>query len=221
MLCSNSAFRTQDGFLAYISALKDGVLRAGLINIAREQLNYEGWKKRYGKSVLKCAPSYFVQMADRKAESAGGTVTKQNPWKTKLSSVCICGTKVRKKLSLRIHRCQTATCPIADKEFDRDLFSAYMGLFATENSVDFKASTLAFSEQGWEPILAAASSSFRETTKKNKEQASRRRHKRGRNTSKASQEDQSVRVPRSKRKNPTHPRTANLRPIPQTPESVA
>ena len=31
MLCSNSAFRTQDGFLAYISALKDGVLRAGLI----------------------------------------------------------------------------------------------------------------------------------------------------------------------------------------------
>lgn len=92
-------------------------------DIACERLDYVSWQKNFPRSVRDRAPGLLVEMLRRKAESAGGQLLYEyNPRSTALSQTCLCGTKKKKPLSQRVHRCG---CGITQ---DRDLFSAYLGL---------------------------------------------------------------------------------------------
>ncbi len=91
--------------------------------IACERLDYVSWQKNFPRSVRDRAPGLLVEMMRRKAESAGGQrLYEYSPYTTALSQTCLCGTKKKKPLSQRVHRCE---CGITE---DRDLFSAYLGL---------------------------------------------------------------------------------------------
>lgn len=103
-------------------ALANRLLSYGT-EIACERLEYVAWQKNFPRSVRDRAPGLLVEMLRRKAESAGGTpLYEYNPRTTALSQTCLCGTKKKKPLSQRVHRCE---CGITE---DRDLFSAHLGL---------------------------------------------------------------------------------------------
>lgn len=58
----------------------------GLGNVIKtEKLSYKAFQKNYGKSVKQRAPGMFVELLNRKAESAGGKVVELNTWKLKMS----------------------------------------------------------------------------------------------------------------------------------------
>jgi putative transposase len=104
-------------------ALANRLLGQGT-QIACEGLDYVSWQKNFPRSVRDRAPGLLVEMMRRKAESAGGQqLYEYNPRTTALSQTCLCGTKKKKPLSQRVHRCE---CGIITE--DRDLFSAYLGL---------------------------------------------------------------------------------------------
>jgi transposase len=88
-----------------------------------EKLNYVGWQKLWSKSVHDRAPGMFVEACRSKAESAGGNMFEYSTFTTALSQTCVCGSQVKKPLSLRVHRC---ACGVIAQ---RDLFSAFLGLF--------------------------------------------------------------------------------------------
>jgi putative transposase len=90
--------------------------------IACEHLDYVSWQKNFPRSVRDRAPGLLVEMMRRKAESACGQIYEYNPRTTALSQTCLCGTRKKKSLSQRVHRCG---CGIRN---DRDLFSACLGL---------------------------------------------------------------------------------------------
>jgi hypothetical protein len=91
-------------------------------DIACEKLDYVSWQKNFPRSVRDRAPGLLVEMMRRKAESAGGDrLYEYSPFTTALSQTCLCGSREKKPLSQRIHRCG---CGITE---DRDLFSAYLG----------------------------------------------------------------------------------------------
>lgn len=93
-------------------------------NLRMENLNYVAWQKNYPRSVRDRAPGKLVAIAHRKAESAGGGSYDYSPWTTALSQTCVCGAKVKKPLSQRIHN-----CPECGVVAQRDLFSAFLGMF--------------------------------------------------------------------------------------------
>jgi hypothetical protein len=114
-------------------------------DIACERLEYVSWQKNFPRSVRDRAPGLLVEMLRRKAESAGGQqLYEYNPRTTALSQTCLCGTRKKKSLSQRIHRCE---CGIQE---DRDLFSAYLGLHVrtqVDDGVD--RLDLPSARQGW------------------------------------------------------------------------
>ena len=98
--------------------------------ILMEKLSYKSLQKNYGKSVGARAPGLFVSILRRKAESAGGYVKEFSTYKTALSQRCICGRKKKKKLGQRWHHCP---CGVIAQ---RDLFSAYLSQFITNDTLD-------------------------------------------------------------------------------------
>lgn len=92
-------------------------------NLRTEKLNYVAWQKHFPKSVRDKAPGSFVTKLRHKAASAGGGLYEYNPRTTALSQTCVCGRKAKKPLHQRHHSCE---CGV---EADRDLFSAFLGLF--------------------------------------------------------------------------------------------
>ncbi len=112
--------------------------------IACERLNYVAWQKNFPRSVRDRAPGLLVAMMRRKAESAGGTALYEyDPYSTALSQTCLCGTKKKKPLSQRVHRCD---CGITD---DRDLFSAYLGLHVRSGADGVDRLDLQAANTGW------------------------------------------------------------------------
>jgi hypothetical protein len=103
-------------------ALANRLLSHGT-DIACERLDYVSWQKNFPRSVRDRAPGLLVEMMRRKAESAGGQrLYEYNPNTTALSQTCLCGSRKKKPLSQRVHRCG---CGVQEH---RDLFSAYLGL---------------------------------------------------------------------------------------------
>lgn len=93
-------------------------------NISCEKLNYISWQKNFPRSVRDRAPGLFVETIRRKAVSAGGDrLYEHNPYQTALSQTCLCGTRKKKTLSERTHRC--GNCGLI---MHRDEFSAYLAL---------------------------------------------------------------------------------------------
>jgi putative transposase len=113
-------------------------------NIACERLDYVSWQKNFPRSVRDRAPGLLVEMVRRKAESAGGQqLYEYNPRTTALSQTCLCGNRRKKPLSQRVHRCG---CGIAE---DRDLFSAYLGLYVRPQADGVDRLDLPSARQGW------------------------------------------------------------------------
>jgi putative transposase len=113
-------------------------------DIACERLNYVSWQKNFPRSVRDRAPGLLVEMLRRKAESAGGQqLYEYNPRTTALSQTCLCGTKEKKPLSQRVHRCG---CGITE---DRDLFSAYLGLHVRTRVDGVDRLDLQPAREGW------------------------------------------------------------------------
>ncbi len=112
-------------------------------DIACERLDYVSWQKNFSRSVRDRAPGLLVEMMRRKAESAGGHLYEYNPRTTALSQTCLCGTRKKKPLSQRVHRCG---CGIRE---DRDLFSAYLGLHVLTQADGVDRLDLQTANTGW------------------------------------------------------------------------
>ena len=91
-------------------------------NITIEENSYKSFQRNYGRSVRDRAPGGFITGLIRKAESAGGCVQVGDPGKSAPSQSCVCGTRKKKPLSLRIHSCED--CGIGP--IQRDIFSAFL-----------------------------------------------------------------------------------------------
>jgi len=89
-----------------------------------EKLNYVAWQKNFPRSVRDRAPGELIEIARRRAVSAGGRAYEYSPWTTALSQTCLCGRKEKKPLSQRTHH-----CPDCGLVVQRDLLSAYLGMF--------------------------------------------------------------------------------------------
>lgn len=87
--------------------------------IAVEQLGIRKMIKshHFAKSIVDASWGYFLQMLDYKAENAGKKVCKVDPHGT--SQTCICGEKVKKDLSIRLHK-----CPKCGLSMHRDIVAA-------------------------------------------------------------------------------------------------
>ncbi|WP_225343456.1 zinc ribbon domain-containing protein [Mycobacterium avium] len=134
--------------LAAHRATLHGALTSRLLGhgtqIACEHLDYVSWQKNFPRSVRDRAPGLLVEMMRRKAESAGGRpLYEYNPHTTALSQTCLCGTKKKKPLSQRTHRCE---CGVTE---DRDLFSAYLGLHVHSAADGVDRLDLPAARQGW------------------------------------------------------------------------
>ncbi|MDT5134501.1 MAG: hypothetical protein QOE41_3812 [Mycobacterium sp.] len=114
------------------------------VDIACEKLDYVAWQKNFPRSVRDRAPGLLVEMIRRKAESAGGErLYEYNPMTTALSQTCLCGTRKKKPLSQRVHRCG---CGITEH---RDLFSAYLGLHVRADGDGLDRLDLQEAKSGW------------------------------------------------------------------------
>ncbi len=92
-----------------------------------EKLSYVAWQKTFPRSVRDRAPGLFVAIDRRKAASAGGGLYEYVTHTTALSSTCPCGVRAKKPLHQRRHR---HVCPNGQTiDADRDLFSAFLGLY--------------------------------------------------------------------------------------------
>lgn len=100
--------------------LVNEILRHGN-RIKTENVSVKAWQKRYGKAISAKSPGFFQAELARKAESAGGKLVKFSTQKTALSQTHLDGTRIKKKLSERIHKDVTGIKPM-----HRDLMSAYL-----------------------------------------------------------------------------------------------
>ncbi|BAZ24198.1 transposase, IS608 family protein [Kalymmatonema gypsitolerans NIES-4073] len=134
-------------------ALANDILRNGGKHLNLEDVSVKGWQRRYGKAISAKSPGFFQSELLRKAESAGGVVNKYSTQKTACSQTHLDGSRVKKKLSERIHYDQTGIV------MHRDLFSAYLGLFVHQDG--YLSVEDAFRQYpGSEPILSAAWAEF-------------------------------------------------------------
>ena len=109
-----------------------------------ERLDYIAWQKSFPRSVRDRAPGLLVKTLRRKAESAGGDrLYEFSPTTTALSQRCLCGSREKKTLSQRVHRCG---CGIKEH---RDLFSAYLGLYVRAGADGSDRLDLEAANQGW------------------------------------------------------------------------
>jgi hypothetical protein len=93
--------------------------------IITEKISYQGWQKRYGKSVGLRAPGMFVEHLRRTVASTCGTLIEVSTRSTKLSQWCHgCGACRKKPLSQRFHQCACGIGPI-----QRDLYSAFLAAY--------------------------------------------------------------------------------------------
>jgi hypothetical protein len=93
--------------------------------IITEKISYQGWQKRYGKSMGRCAPGMLIDHLRRTVAKTGGTLHEVPTRSTKLSQYCHgCGEFVPKPLSQRWHHCPCGVGPV-----QRDLYSAFLTAF--------------------------------------------------------------------------------------------
>lgn len=126
-------------------------------HINLEKLSYKSFQRRWGKSVLRRAPSTFVDMLKIKAERAGGSVAEISTIKTRLSQVCHgCSRYKKKKLSERWHVCSCGIGPV-----QRDLYSGFLCLCVKNNGLDINQAEMLWS--GAKPLLEQAVSRLNES----------------------------------------------------------
>lgn len=123
----------------------------GLGNVIQtETLSYKAFQKNYGRSVKVRAPGMFIELLNRKAESAGGTLVELNTRGLRMSQYDhVSGSCAKKPLSQRWHRLGGSSIIV-----QRDCYSAFLAKHATEDG--HSPSRL---DEGWavaEPLLERA-----------------------------------------------------------------
>ena len=124
-------------------------------NVKVEKLSYRSLQKNFGRSVMVRGPGMFIVQLTRKAVNAGGGVEEISTRKTRLSQTCICGKVEKKPLRQRHHVCE---CGAAAQ---RDLFSAFLARFCSNNTLDISRAKSAWPAA--EPLLRQAMSRVIET----------------------------------------------------------
>ncbi len=94
------------------------------VNVRAEAQNYAAWQKMYPRSVRDSSVGEAMALLFHKAENAGGKAYRYATRTTALSKTCVCGHREKKPLSQRFHRCSNC-----GREAQRDLFSAFFGLY--------------------------------------------------------------------------------------------
>lgn len=128
--------------------------------VSTEKLSYKAFQKLYGKSVASFAPAQFEKRLNDRLKLLGGEFISIHTYTTKLSQTCICGNVKKKKLSERIHRCEE--CGLV---MQRDLLSAYLGLFVTKNGKTLKIKEAYKNYKNYEPILNSCIDNLKEVKK--------------------------------------------------------
>lgn len=110
-------------------------------------------RKGFGKSVHHAAPASWVSLLERRIKELGGSLTKiATTTHTALSQNCHCGHREKKSLSNRVHN-----CPNCGAVAQRDLYSAFLCMYAEEDKLTDQAKSEA--QRDWErfgPLLAEA-----------------------------------------------------------------
>jgi len=127
--------------------LVNEILQHGKI-IKTEKVSVKGWQKRYGKAISAKSPGFVQSELKRKAESAGGKFISFSTQTTALSQTHLSGERIKKSLSERVHYDSSGVV------MQRDLFSAYLSRFVTDNILDVQMASDSY--QGSEPILTVA-----------------------------------------------------------------
>jgi hypothetical protein len=121
------------------------ILRHGN-QIKTEKVSIKGWQKRYGKAISAKSPGYFQSELKRKAENANGYFLTFSTQTTALSQTHLDGTRIKKKLSERVHRDVTGIQPM-----HRDLFSAFLSRCVYNNKLSLWDAQCEY--PGTEPFL--------------------------------------------------------------------
>lgn len=136
--------------------------------IKLEKLSYKAFQKLFGKSVGKSVrhspgwniraksaptPGIFVSHLKRLAESADVQVVEFPTYSTKLSQTCQCGRVEKKRLSVRVHKCE---CGVLAQ---RDLYSAFLARCVDPETNLFQVELANSAWSGAEQLLSAAMSS--------------------------------------------------------------
>ena len=125
--------------------LVNEILRHGN-QIKTEKVSIKGWQKRYGKAISAKSPGFFQSELKRKAESASGYFLTFSTQTTALSQTHLDGTRIKKKLSERVHKDVTGVKPM-----HRDLFSAYLARCVYNNRLSIWDAQCEY--PGTEPFL--------------------------------------------------------------------
>ncbi|AFY57357.1 hypothetical protein Riv7116_4949 [Rivularia sp. PCC 7116] len=125
--------------------LVNEILRHGN-QIKTERVSIKGWQKIYGKAISAKSPGYFQSELKRKAENAGGYFLTFSTQTTALSQTHLDGTRIKKKLSERVHRDVTGIQPM-----HRDLFSAFLSRCVYNNKLSLWDAQCEY--PGTEPFL--------------------------------------------------------------------
>jgi putative transposase len=127
-----------------------------VVKLDVEKMSYRSFQKNVGRSVRRQAPSRFVSILRRKAESAGGRMVEFGTRETRLSQYDHqTGHYVKKPLSQRWQVFGDGT------RVQRDLYSAWLARFVEYDRLD--ASQLKESWAAAEPLLGRAASGLEES----------------------------------------------------------
>ncbi len=102
--------------------------RAPVVNV--EDVSITAWASSWGRAVAAFSPGTLVAAIDREARAvaqlakADGGVQRASTRPTALSQHCACGARVAKRLSDRVHTCET--CKL---QGDRDAMAAVLASF--------------------------------------------------------------------------------------------
>jgi hypothetical protein len=95
-------------------------------NLITEHVDVTTWARLWGRGVALFSPGMLLEELARECGKAGGQMLRASVWTTALSQHCVCGRRVNKPLSQRVH-----DCPDCGLVADRDLMSAAMATTVT------------------------------------------------------------------------------------------
>ncbi|MDJ0620177.1 MAG: transposase [Calothrix sp. MO_192.B10] len=126
--------------------------------IKTEAVSVRGWQKIYGKAISAKSPGFFQSELKRKVEKTGGKFIRFSTKKTALSQTHLDGTRIKKKLSQRVHE------DVTGFRMHRDLFSAYLSRHVNDDSLSLLDAQNEY--PGSEPILVDAWKQYQQTASK-------------------------------------------------------
>ncbi len=144
------------------------ILRYGNI-IKTEKVSIKGWQKRYGKAISAKSPGFFQSELKRKAENASGQFITFSTQNTALSQTHLDGTRIKKKLSQRVHQ------DVTGKVMHRDLFSAFLSRCVYGDKLSLWDAQSEY--PGTEPFLMDAWKQYQQTANQVGASESRNSHK--------------------------------------------